>query len=100
FRLKEATAEKARASIRSLSALLKNSQEKRSLDGFIDARRKEKQITQELSEHLAKTFDTPLEREDIQALGNSLYKIPKSVEKFGERLMFSGEHIREVSFAK
>jgi len=100
FRLMEGSAEEARASIRSLSALLKNSQEKRSLDGFIDARRKEKQITQELSEHLAKTFVTPLEREDIQALGNSLYKIPKSVEKFGERLMFSTEHVRDVSFAK
>lgn len=100
FRLMEGSAEEARASIRSLSATLKASTEKRSLDGFIEARRKEKQITQELSEHLAKTFVTPLEREDIQALGNSLYKIPKSVEKFGERLMFSAEHIRDVSFAK
>ena len=100
FRLMEGSAEEARASIRSLSALLKASQEKRSLDGFIDARRKEKQITQELSEHLARTFVTPLEREDIQALANSLYKIPKSVEKFGERFMFSGEHVLNVSFAK
>ncbi len=100
FRLMEGSAEEARASIRTLSATLKASQEKRSLDGFVEARRKEKQITQELSEHLARTFVTPLEREDIQALGNSLYKIPKSVEKFGERLMFSGEHVRDVSFAK
>ncbi len=100
FRLMEGSAEEARASIKSLSATLKASQEKRSLDGFVEARRKEKQITQELSEHLARTFVTPLEREDIQALGNSLYKIPKSVEKFGERLMFSGEHARDVSFAK
>ena len=44
FRLMEGSAEEARASIRSLSALLKASQEKRSLNGFIDARRKEKQI--------------------------------------------------------
>jgi len=100
FRLMEGSAEEARASIRSLSTLLKSTQDKRSLDGFIDARRKEKQITQELSEHLARTFVTPLEREDIQALGNSLYKIPKSVEKFGERFMFAGEHVRNISFAK
>ena len=100
FRLMEGSAEEARASIRSLSATLKASAEKRSLDGFVEARRKEKQITQELSEHLARTFVTPLEREDIQALANSLYKIPKSVEKFGERLLFAGEHVRDVSFAK
>src|SRR5256885_4152442 len=91
FRLMEGSAEEARTSIRSLAHMLKASQEKRSLDGFAEARRKEKQITQELSEHLARTFVTPLEREDIQALANGLYKIPKSVEKFGERLLFSGD---------
>lgn len=29
---------------------------------------------------------TPLEREDIEALANALYKIPKTCEKIGERL--------------
>src|SRR2546421_5170812 len=100
FRLMEGSAEEARASIQSLAEMLKLPDDKRSLEGFVEARRKEKQITQELSEHLARTFVTPLEREDIQALANCLYKIPKSVEKFGERLLFSGEHVRDVSFAK
>lgn len=96
FRLMEGSAEEARASIRSLAHMLKASHEKRSLDGFVEARRKEKQITRELSEHLARTFVTPLEREDIQALANGLYKIPKMVEKFGERFMFAGEHARHM----
>jgi uncharacterized protein Yka (UPF0111/DUF47 family) len=30
---------------------------------------------------------TPLEREDIEALSNALYKISKNIEKIGERLI-------------
>src|SRR3954470_8057118 len=87
FRLMEGSAEEARASILSLSEMLKLPEDKRSLNGFAEARRKEKRITQELSEHLSRTFVTPLEREDIQALATALYKIPKTFEKFGERFM-------------
>jgi uncharacterized protein Yka (UPF0111/DUF47 family) len=100
FRLMEASAEEARASIQSLAEMFKLPEHKRSLDGFAEARRKEKRITQELSEHLSRTFVTPLEREDIQALATALYKIPKTVEKFGERYMFSGQHIKDMSLAK
>jgi uncharacterized protein Yka (UPF0111/DUF47 family) len=28
---------------------------------------------------------TPIEREDIEALGSALYKIPKQIEKFADR---------------
>jgi uncharacterized protein Yka (UPF0111/DUF47 family) len=100
FRLMEGSAEEARASIHSLSEMLKLPEEKRSLDRFVEARRNDKRITQELSEHLAKTFVTPLEREDIQALATALYKIPKTVEKFGERYMFSGQHVSNMSLSK
>ncbi len=87
FTLMEGSAEEARASVRSLSELLKTKEEKRCLDGFVESRRKDKRITRELTEHLLKTFITPLEREDIEALSDALYKIPKTVEKFGERCM-------------
>ena len=36
---------------------------------------------------------TPLEREDIEALSNALYKIPKTAEKFGERFLLAPKHI-------
>jgi uncharacterized protein Yka (UPF0111/DUF47 family) len=49
-------------------------------------RRKHKRISQEITEGLCKTFATPLEREDIEALSSALYKISKTVEKTGERL--------------
>jgi uncharacterized protein Yka (UPF0111/DUF47 family) len=100
FKLMEGSAEESRASIQSLAEMLKMPPEKRSLDAFIESRRKDKRITQELSEHLSRTFVTPLEREDIQALSNALYKIPKTVEKFGERFLFSGEHVRDLSLSK
>jgi uncharacterized protein Yka (UPF0111/DUF47 family) len=50
------------------------------------SRRKHKRISQEITEQLCTTFATPLEREDIEALSTSLYKISKTIEKIGERL--------------
>jgi len=94
FELMEGSAEEARASIRSLIQLVKHPEQGQSLDGFAQIRRKDKRITQELSEHLCKTFVTPLEREDIEALSNALYKIPKTAEKFGERYLLAPHHIK------
>lgn len=59
------------------------------LDQFAIVRRKEKRITEEISERLTQTFVTPLEREDIDALALALYKIPKTLEKFAERFQIS-----------
>lgn len=89
FQLMEGSAEEARASIQCLVKLLKHPDASQSLDPFAEIRRKDKRLTQELSEHLCKTFVTPLEREDIEALSNALYKIPKVAEKFGERLLLA-----------
>lgn len=51
------------------------------------ARRKHKRIAQDTTEELCKNFVTPLEREDIEALSTALFKISKTVEKIGERLL-------------
>jgi uncharacterized protein Yka (UPF0111/DUF47 family) len=95
FDLLEASAEQADSSVHHLVALLEKLEHHdspQSLEDFVDSRRKDKEITQELTEQLCKTFITPLEREDIQALAAALYKIPKTVEKIGERiLIFPGE---------
>jgi uncharacterized protein len=50
------------------------------------SRRKAKQIATETTEALTKVFNTPLDREDIEALNSALYKISKTVEKIAERL--------------
>jgi uncharacterized protein Yka (UPF0111/DUF47 family) len=99
FELMEGSAEEARASIRSLVQLVKHP-EGQALEGFAEIRRKDKRITQELSEHLCKTFVTPLEREDIEALANALYKIPKTAEKFGERLLLAPHQVKGWSVGR
>jgi uncharacterized protein Yka (UPF0111/DUF47 family) len=43
---------------------------------------------------------TPLEREDIEALATALYKIPKTLEKFGERLTLCPEPLRQTDFSR
>lgn len=61
---------------------------------FIQSRRKDKRITEEL----CKTFVTPLEREDIESLSLALYKIPKTAEKFSEKYMLCKAGLKDVSF--
>ncbi|MEI6862253.1 MAG: hypothetical protein WCL04_08380, partial [Verrucomicrobiota bacterium] len=65
--LLEASAEEALASTKLLASYLQRSEAYTStadLDDFIHSRRKDKKITRQISEELAKTFVTPLERED------------------------------------
>jgi uncharacterized protein len=100
FSLLEASAEEGRASVVALNRILTNPSVTPSLDDFIASRRKEKQITTEISEMLCKTFVTTFEREDIEALSNALYRIPKTVEKFAERFILTAPQLRDVDFSK
>ena len=56
------------------------------LDAIRQSRRKHKKIAQEITEKLCKTFITPLDREDVEALSSSMHRIPKTVEKIAERM--------------
>ena len=100
FELMEGSADEAHASIKSLVQLVKYPEQGQPLEAFAEIRRKDTRITQELSEHLCKTFVTPLEREDIEALSNALYKIPKSAEKFGERYLLAPQHLKGWNVSK
>src|SRR5437867_13288528 len=100
FTLMEGSAEEAKRSILSLVEMVKTAEEKRSLDEFIQSRRQEKRLTQELTEHLCRTFVTPLEREDIEALSSALYRIPKTAEKFGERYLLAPQHVADMKLTK
>ena len=87
--LLEASAEEAKSSTTLLSNYLKNIGDiagRQQLDEFVLSRRKDKRITSEITEELCRTFVTPLEREDIEALSRALYRIPKGVEKIVERI--------------
>lgn len=103
FDLLEASALQADRSVHQLIDLLEKLERKDSthdLAGFAASRREDKRITQQLTEELSKTFITPLEREDIQALAAALYKIPKTVEKIGERILICPGDLEGRSFRK
>jgi uncharacterized protein Yka (UPF0111/DUF47 family) len=100
FRLLEASAEEARTSVQALVKLSKDLDKPVALDEFAYSRHKDKQITQEISAAVYTTFVTALEREDIEDLSNALYKIPKTVEKFSERILLAPEHVRGIDFSK
>ena len=99
YDLLEASADEALASTRLLQSYLQRMDAYRTssdLDDFIQSRRKDKKITASITEELCKTFVTPLEREDIDALSHALYRIPKTVEKLVERLsIYPGRVPRE-----
>lgn len=100
FDLLEASAQEARTSVQALIRFSQIQDQPGSLDAFIQSRRKDKQITAEISEALCTTFVTALEREDIEALSNSLYKIPKTAEKVGERMLICPQHLRGVDLSR
>ena len=103
YDLLEASAQQADASVHHLIGLLQKLEQHdtpENLEQFAHSRREDKRITQELTEQLSKTFVTPFEREDIQELASALYKIPKTVEKIGERILICPEDLAGQSFGK
>jgi len=100
FDLLEEGAEEARVSVDLFSKFLLQMDEGKQpagLDDFIQARRKEKRIRHLMTEALSRTFVTPLDREDLEALSVALYRIPKQVEKIVERLsIFPGRVPHEM----
>jgi uncharacterized protein Yka (UPF0111/DUF47 family) len=103
YDLLEASAQQADTSVHQLIELLQKLEQHdtpENLEQFAHSRREDKRITQELTEQLSKTFVTPFEREDIQELASALYKIPKTVEKIGERILICPEDLAGQSFGK
>jgi len=100
FGLLEASAQEARASVQALGRYLNSPDGGRSLNDFIAARRKEKQIYNQISEALSRTFVTRLEREDIEALSLTLYKVPKTIEKIAEHIQISPHLLKGIDLQK
>lgn len=98
YGLLEASAESASFSAAALIELLSSSASQQSLDRFKQVRLREKALFAQISEELVNTFVTVLDREDIEALNNALYKIPKVVGKFAERYTLAMNRIGEVDF--
>lgn len=99
FELLSLSAKSAHQSIEALARLLSESDGNVSLADLAVARRNEKRNAETISEELVKVFVTALEREDIEALSRALYRIPKTVEKFGERYQIMHHLVKPNDFA-
>jgi uncharacterized protein Yka (UPF0111/DUF47 family) len=95
--LLEAAAEECRGSAQALQHILKPGA-KLNLDEFIASRRREKKIHREIAELLTKVSVTGIEPEDIEALATSLYKVPKTIEKFAERYVIFADRLQNVKW--
>jgi hypothetical protein len=100
FRLLRASAEEGCASVQALKQIMQNASPDASLAQFAAARRKDKQITVQITELLARVSITGLDREDIEAISRSLYRVPKTVEKFAGRYLVCAPHIGSIDFSR
>lgn len=100
FDLLEASADETKRLTRLLVKLIENGEHPHPLHEFALARGKDKRITDQISEELVDTFITGLEREDIETLSYSMYRICKVIEKFAERYNLAPQLLQGVDFRR
>ena len=84
---------------KALHSMLREADRQPALDAFKLARLRERAAADKISQALVDSFMTPIEREDIEALGSALYKIPKQIEKFADRYSLATTHLEHIDFA-
>ncbi len=99
YMLLDDAASAAYDSAKALHAMMKEGDSEPALDAFKLARLRERTTSDKISQALVDSFITPIEREDIEALGSALYKIPKQVEKFADRYALATQHLEHIDFA-
>jgi uncharacterized protein len=98
FDLLERSAQEAERCAEALKVVLKTPGSPEGLQLVREHRRENKKISESISELIVTTFVTALEREDIEALAASLYKISKPIEKFADRFMMAHRFISDMNF--
>ncbi|MCC6232257.1 MAG: DUF47 family protein [Verrucomicrobiales bacterium] len=98
--LLEACAAEAQASVKRLTAVLTPGGRLGDLDVLLGKERLERKLLKQIEEALVRTFITGLEREDIEALARSLYKLVKTTEKFAQRYRLVGDLVQGVDFSQ
>ena len=99
YGLLDEAAAAAHDSARALHAMMKAPDRQPALDEFKLARTRERAASEKIGKALVDSFITPIEREDIEALGSALYKIPKQIEKFADRYSLAIKHLEGIDFA-
>jgi uncharacterized protein len=100
FDLLEASADETQALTLLLVELIEKGSQSHPLHEFAHARGKDKRITDQISQELVNTFITGLEREDIETLSYSMYRICKVIEKFAERYNLAPDRLVDVDFSR
>ena len=98
--LLEAAAQESHESVRLVIELIKSPRNTQNFDDLVLARRKEKKISEQISNELVQTFITGIDREDIEALARGLFRIPKAAEKLAERLEMAAHHLNGIDFSR
>ena len=99
YTLLDEAAQAAYDSTKALHTMMKATDRQPALDAFKLARLRERAASDKIGHALVDSFITPIEREDIEALGSALYKIPKQVEKFADRYSLAVQHLEGIDFA-
>jgi uncharacterized protein len=99
YGLLDEAADAAHESAKALHAMMKTPDRQPALDAFKLARQRERATSDKINKALVESFITPIEREDIEALGSALYKIPKQIEKFADRYSLAIRHLDGIDFA-
>ena len=99
YTLWDEAAQAAHDSAKALHTMMKATDRQPALDAFKLARLRERAASDKIGKALVDSFITPIEREDIEALGSALYKIPKQVEKFADRYSLAIQHLEGIDFA-
>ena len=100
YGLLEQSAATACESAQALRDLLTKPDQGAVMASFAATRAREKELAAQISEGLVNTFVTALDREDVEALNSSLYKIPKTIEKFAERYEIVSTRLEGVDFTQ
>ena len=99
YTLLDEAAQAAHDSAKALHTMMKATDRQPALDAFKLARLRERAASDKIGKALVDSFITPIEREDIEALGSALYKIPKQIEKFADRYSLAIQHLEGIDFA-
>jgi len=92
-------AQAAYDSAKALHTMMREGESLPALDAFKLARLRGRASSEKIGQALVDSFITPIEREDIEALGSALYKIPKQIEKFADRYSLAVKHLDQIDFA-
>ena len=92
-------AQAAHDSAKALHTMMREGESLPALDAFKLARLRGRASSEKIGQALVDSFITPIEPEDIEALGSALYKIPKQIEKFADRYSLAVKHLDQIDFA-